>query len=142
MISKPAPQLGKALITTTERKDRIREHKCKICPLLKKDQRCSTRYVIYKMTCQACNNFYIGQTNRPFYHRYREHDYSLQHKTDASALSEHAMTEHQAIDMSINDFNIEFIEVCKNPVECKIREAKLIEKITPGLNGKHELRRW
>ena len=89
-----------------------------------------------------CRRFYIGQTNRPFYYRYREHEYSLRNKTDASAMSEHALLEHKGIDMSITDFNIEFIEVCHDPVECKIREAKCIENMSPDLNRKHELRHW
>ena len=109
---------------------------------LKGNQTCLTRYVIYKMTCQICKKFYIGQTNRPFYYRYREHEYSLHSKTDASALSEHALSEHQDVDMSVTDFKFEFIGVCKNPVQCKIREAKLIESTTPGLNRNHELRHW
>ena len=141
LISRAAPQLS-SLLKVKDKERKCDKRDCRICSLLNGNYKCNTRYVVYKMTCQICNKFYIGQTNRPFHYRYREHEHSLKNKNAVSALSEHAITEHQSTDMSIAEFKVDLIEVYKDPVECKIGEAKCIEGMKPGLNRQHELRHW
>lgn len=141
LISKPAPQLSTLLKTKTNNQNQNHEN-CEICPLLNKKFKCYMRYIIYKMICKICKKFYIGQTNRPFMYRYKEHKYSLTKEDGVSALSEHASLEHSEVRMGIADFDVQFIEVCKGPIDCIIAEAKNIDRMRPQLNRKQELRHW
>ena len=139
LISKPAPQLCQLLRNRNSQRE---YHNCRICQLLNKDYECTMRYVVYKLTCTFCRKFYIGQTNRPFHFRYKEHEHSLNHQNALSALGEHALHDHSDIRMKMTDFDVEFVEVHKNPIDCKIGEAKIIQRSEPQLNRKHELKHW
>ena len=66
----------------------------------------------------------------------------MKKQNDDSALSEHAVLEHMSVRMSIADFDVEIIDKYNGPVECKIGEAKLIERMKPTLNRKDELKYW
>ena len=44
--------------------------------------------------------------------------------------------------LKISDFILEIVAMCRNPVDCKISEAKYIESMKPPLNRKHELSYW
>lgn len=98
---------------------------------------------MYKFTCTLCNKAYVGQTARPFYFRYREHKYSLCKMDRGSALSEHIITDHSNItNMSIESFKLEFLEVFRSPIECKLGEAMWIRTLKPNLNRRQELTHW
>ena len=139
LVSKPAPQLGQIL---RRKEKKSEDHECGICEAVKKTSACKTRYVVYKFVCRYCRKFYIGQTSRPFFLRYNEHKWSIRNKNDHSALSEHLLIEHNGASENITDFDVQFIEICRNPIECKIREAKYIECLRPDLNRRHEMTHW
>ena len=46
---------------------------------------------IYRLTCNACNLSYIGQTNRTLQQRYKEHTWYIKHNDPQSAYAVHIL---------------------------------------------------
>jgi len=46
---------------------------CKFCPLLSNNSSCLINFVVYKLSCKFCSDFYIGQTFRKISIRLKEH---------------------------------------------------------------------
>ena len=141
LVCKPAPQLSTIL---KNKKETHIEHKnnCVICKVITNNKCCQTRYVVYQFSCKLCQDEYIGQTARPFHFRFKEHKRSIEHKNGVSALSEHIENSHTGNNLTINDFNINFLEIFDNPVDCKISEAKYISLKHPRINRRNELPQW
>ena len=97
---------------------------------------------MYQFSCKLCQENYIGQTARPFHFRFKEHKRSIKDKNGVSALSEHVENNHTGYSLTINDFNIKFLEIFDNPVDCKISEAKYISQRHPQINRRNELAQW
>ena len=81
---------------------------------------------MYKFTCKYCSNFYIAETSRPFSHRCKEHERSLNQKNLFSALSEHARQAHTNLSVTLKDFDLDILRHCKSPVETRLAEARAI----------------
>ena len=139
LISKPAPQLCSVL---NRKRISRSHHNCEICGSIKDKKSCKTRYVVYQFECGVCHDIYIGQTARPFHFRYKEHKRAIENKNNSSALSEHILKRHQNASLSINDFALCFLEILRNPVDCKISEAKHISSKNPKINRREELIKW
>ena len=86
---------------------------------------------------QKCNEFYIGETCRPFKMRYYEHSRSLASNNKNSALVEHA-SNHSDVTMTMNDFSLNIIQRCTDPLQTRLSEATAIDSYRPALNRKHE----
>ena len=71
---------------------------CPSCKTTNKPNLCSTKNVIYQISCKLCNKLYIGETCRPISYRLKEHC----NKTNStSAVAQHFVTQHENADISI-----------------------------------------
>jgi len=137
LISKPARSLKQIFKKHNDHK--INKHEnCAICEHLPEEFNCNDRFLVYQFTCKYCSDFYIGETSRPFYNRYKEHARSLNNGNFISALSEHASKAHKSTSPSIRSFDLEILRHCKNAVEARLAEARAITARGPPLNRKHE----
>ncbi len=141
LINKSAPQLASIL----KKKQRTRlqhQNNCDICKLITNTKNtCQTRYVVYEFTCKLCDQKYVGQTARPFHYRFKEHRRSVNNRNETSALAEHNRKFHGG-KLNIEDFKIRFLDICNNPVDCKISEAKHIGSTHPKINRRDEMTQW
>ena len=134
VVSKPFKYLKDCL-----RKNENQKHEnCSICKILPRGFKCDDRFLVYKFTCKFCNGDYIGETCRPFKERYSEHSRSIRFKNKTSALSDHAISEHKDTSITIDDFDLNIIKRCVNPLETRLSEVAAIERSRPSLNRKHE----
>ena len=117
----------------------VKHENCEICPKMHDDLNCSHRFLVYKFTCVLCNEFYIGQTNRPFKLRFNEHKRSIVQNNLSSALAEHASKAHANRSMTISDFDLQILRSCHTPLETRLTEAKMISLHRPNINRKHEI---
>ena len=97
---------------------------------------------MYKITCNLCKKFYIGETSRPFRLRFEEHRRSLQGGDGRSALSEHAIHDHFDLSLTADDFYFSFVAKFRTPVEARISEARFIDVLKPQLNRRLEKAQW
>ena len=118
----------------------VKKHEnCEICSKLPDHYRCDDKYLVYKFTCTLCNEFYIGETCRPIKFRYSEHQRSINKKNKTSALAEHLTNKHGEVKATIQDFDLNIIKKCANPLATRLSEAAAIDRYRPSLNRKHEL---
>ena len=103
--------------------------------------KCDDRFLVYKITCKVCNKFYIGQSSRTISSRLLEHRRSINKKDQSSALSEHNVLAHNG-ESSFTDFTIDIVEQLTNPIETKIAEAMIIDRLRPQLNRRFEMTQW
>lgn len=135
VANKPAKQLRHCL----NLRNSLKKHEnCKVCSSLPPYYRCDDRFLVYKFTCSLCFKAYIGETSRPFRMRHSEHERSLSHKNRTSALAEHALICHNDVTVTIDDFDLEIVKKCSNPIETRLAEANAIQRFGPELNRKHE----
>ena len=113
---------------------------CDICNVLPPRFICSDRFLVYQFSCRHCNDFYVGQTNRPFKFRYCEHSRAIKKFDRSSALTEHLQKHHaKLVNKSISDFKLQVIDKCADPVTTRVTEARYIRLLRPKINRKHEL---
>ena len=110
---------------------------CKICSQLSKHS-CQDRFVVYKYTCNRCEEFYIGKTVRKFSVRHSEHRRAINNRSTSSALYEHIKVKHRDIG-DIEDFRVSFIAKLTNTRDTTFSESKAITQLQPTINRKHEL---
>ena len=97
------------------------------------------KFFLYKFTCNFCHDFYVGQSSRPFKLQFMEQSHSLKsNNTVSNALSAHKQTVCGSAN-SINDFSLDILDHCKNPLDTSLSEARFIESLMPRMNRKHEL---
>ena len=135
MVSIPAKPLKFAL---SQNKKENKHSQCHICDHLPERYGCWERFLVYKFICIVCNQFYIGETCRPFYLRYKEHQRSLNNNDSISALSQHVLNAHSQQKIVLTDFNLDILIQCRSPVETRLAEARAIDNQKPHLNRKHE----
>ena len=120
-----------------KKKKKIEKHlNCDICSHLPDRFSCSDRFLVYKFTCKYCNDFYIGETSRPFKCRYKEHNRSLNFNDEKSALSCHAKVMHSSLIFTIKSFDLDILSRWRTPVETRLAEARAIDHLRPQLNRK------
>lgn len=117
----------------------VRHGDCDVCKKLEDKYICSDRFLVYKFTCNICQDSYIGQTARPFKQRFTEHKYSLNRADETSALSTHALKAHGDVTLDIDSFSLRILFKGKTPLETRLIESKMIRTQQPNLNRKHEL---
>lgn len=136
VINKPGKNISQLMSKNKNRK--MKHDGCHICNKMPEKFFCSDRLLVYKFTCGICEGSYIGQTNRPFSIRYKEHMHSLNKKDRKSALSQHVMEAHSDLNV---DFTIDILQRCLTPLETRLSEARAIDRLRPSLNRRHE-RNW
>ena len=115
-----------------ELKKKTNATKCnmKQCPV-NDNNKCMRKNIVYKITCNRCQKFYIGSTIRNLHSRVKEHMTGQQ-----SSVFKHlqACSNHRSdaitIDILGNDH-----ETCN----LRLREALFIQKMRPHLNTKEEM---
>ena len=126
LISKPNKSLSSAL----NNKSKNEKHKnCHLCNVLNSNYRCNDRFIVYKFTCKLCTEFYIGKSSRPFYLRYAEHRNSINAGNKVSALSDHLLQKHQSHTGSIDYFDVQIIDKCRDPVDTTFSESRQIRSL-------------
>jgi predicted transposase YbfD/YdcC len=90
-----------------------------------KERDCASTYVVYKMKCKKCNEFYIGSTWRRLHQRIKEH------KTIKSSL----VFQHRCKDSWENSILYKTNHVQK----MRFMEAIMIRDLKPMVNGKETI---
>ena len=99
--------------------------------------RCTSKNVVYKITCQICaasEPFYVGETKRHIRLRFNEHRRNAINKTPGTPLGEHMTQQHPNTQVSDQSFLIEIIRRCRDGADRKIAEAVTIKTLNPTLN--------
>lgn len=111
-------------------------NQCKICPNLNKGN-CQVIGPIYKITCNVCSMFYIGESSRTAHERLMEHcRFAASPDTyPEEALAKHYKLYHLGVQP---DLNFEILDIIRGTVKRKIREAFYIINLKPGINDKEE----
>ena len=99
---------------------------------------CNDRFLVYKFNCKKCEEFYIGQTSRPFKYRFLEHKRAIEKNRSSSALAEHRHRQGPGVS-SILDFDLQILDQCRDALDNKLTEARFIKRLRPKINRKHEL---
>jgi len=137
LINRPANSISQIMKTKKKKQKHIN---CDICDRLSDRYKCSDRFLVYKFTCETCGDFYIGQTNRIFSIRFKEHMRSIANRDHKSALSQHIKEVHDNSQGQVS-FKIDILKQCSTPLETRLMEAQEIDRLRPPLNRKHE-RTW
>ena len=114
--------------------------KCHTCENGLKNK-CTTKNVIYKITCKSCEanqrvECYIGECTRPVRYRFNEHLSDARLRKLDTPLGEHTLTFHPDFSNTEinNTFRIDILDRGKDCAEVKIRESLHIRKLKPSLN--------
>ena len=81
--------------------------------------------VVYELTCQTCNGFYVGQTSRHLMQRFKEHQ-------RGNTLPTHTCT------TGVKEEGLRILYRGRGTYEIRIAEAIYINDRKPTLNGKEE----
>ena len=113
---------------------------CIICPLIINSDRfdCSTRNIVYRINCNICNEFYIGETYRPSHDRFSEHRRAANRPTHYpdEALAAHYLNYHSNVEPNLSFTVLEARLL--STVTRKIREAFHIFNLKPSINNREE----
>ena len=106
------------------------------CPV-QDDALCFRHNVVYRMTCELCNAFYIGSTTRCFHERASEH---LRAARNPSSYPRYAIAAHYREQHAHTAPRLKFNMVAqhKSELDCRIAEATIIDREQPQLNQKAE----
>ena len=112
---------------------------CVICPLIISDHHdCKVKCIIYKVTCNICQEIYIGETSRTAHDRFSEHRRAVNRPTTypSNALAAHYLEFHDGqegdIAFDILDSNL------YSTVRRKVTEAYFINLHKPKINNREE----
>ena len=111
---------------------------CVICPDTHNNT-CSTKNVVYEITCRRCNKRYIGETERSLHDRMLEHRRAAtkSDKHPNNALAKHYFLEHHSLSRL---FHYEVLKSHLNSdTKRKIAEAMFIRQLKPELNARDEM---
>ena len=139
LIFRPPLTLRRILTSSRPYESRCERANCQICG---EHKVCQEKYVVYKVVCLSCHEFYIGETSRPLHKRMEEHLRSLRSPQNYAdnPFSRHRTLRHAQesppqLRVSILHRNV------VDPVERRIREALEIKQHNPPINIKEEMRR-
>ena len=111
---------------------------CIFCP--SKPGSCLSTGVVYKITCNDCNEFYVGHTGRPAHARASEHRCSARNPLAKSYVAKpfavHSTSCHSSNPVSLSGT---ILDIEPNTIRRKISEALFISKLKPSINIKSEL---
>ena len=135
LVSVPNKSLYNCLKVIDQKNEK--HDNCEPCEMLPKRLNCNDRFLIYKFTCKSCDQSYIGQTSRSFKHRFSEHKRAILKQQNTSALAEH--NHNGPKNSSIQDFNLEILDRCNDPLDTRLTEARFIKRLRPKINRKEEM---
>ena len=90
---------------------------------------CFVKNTVYKITCNKCQDTYIGSSIRPLHDRLKEH---LKHRS--SSVFKHLRN----CQKDHSELTIDVIGRNSDPVDLRILEAALIRKNNPKINSREE----
>ena len=140
VVNKPGRKLRSIFCRSRPRDtDQCTRDCCKICTNLI-DKTCKAKNVIYHITCNLCQEQYIGETGRTAYDRLIEHFNYANNPTAKSykdkTFAKHYTTEHKNLKP---DFTYQILDQESNILLRKIKEARYILKNNPKINERTEL---
>ena len=115
---------------------------CNICDRLVSDtgKNCKIKGAVYEITCNLCQNKYVGETGRKVFDRLTEHYNYTKNPTAKSykeqTLAKHYLTEHPG---QKSDLKFEILDTEQNTLRRKIKEAYYINNLNPEINEKQEM---
>ncbi|KIH69168.1 hypothetical protein ANCDUO_00494 [Ancylostoma duodenale] len=134
----PPPSL-QHLLTSSRPYERRDQMNCRICT--GDNHVCMMKCVVYKVVCESCQEFYIGETARPRHCMIDEHIRALRSPQNypENPFSRHRTHRHARdppprLQVSVLNKNV------IDPVERKIREAMVIKEQMPPINIRDEMR--
>jgi len=86
---------------------------------------CTTKNVVYCITCTLCGKLYVGETKRMLAERIREHLRDIKKNSRTSPVAQHFNTRGH----SIEDFSVNVLRKCTNDHDRKAWEMRLISKL-------------
>ena len=112
---------------------------CNICQMLEDNVNCETSHPVYMITCNLCNEVYIGESSRTLSHRLSEHLRYARNPNSTSyrdeALAVHYRNQHAGLQPSLS---FKLLAVERSTITRKINEALYIQRLNPQLNDKKE----
>ena len=112
---------------------------CNICQMLEDNVSYETSHPVYMITCNLCNEVYIGESSRTLSHRLSEHLRYARNPNSTNyrdeALAVHYRDQHAGLQPSLS-FKLLAVEL--STITRKISEALYIQRFNPRLNDKEE----
>ncbi|XP_043235932.1 uncharacterized protein LOC122388700 [Amphibalanus amphitrite] len=96
--------------------------------------KCTTKNVVYELTCSHCGDTYIGETSRPVRLRYNEHRRNGINREEDTPLGEHALHKHPEMDRRDISVTAKILRVCKDEADRRIAESIFIRDARPKIN--------
>ena len=107
--------------------------------MLEDNVNCETSHPVYIITCNLCNEVYIGESSRTLSHRLGEHLRYARNPNSTSyrdeALALHYPDQHAGLQPSLS---FKLLAVERSTITRKISEALYIQRFNPQLNDKEE----
>ena len=136
----PPPTL-KSLLVHNRVYDRLCSYSrnCIICPNGKPGD-CTTKDVVYRITCVSCSSIYIGETGRPLRARIAEHVRSIRSPVNPcyadTPWAKHVRAHHGGAPVNVH---VSIMSRGGGPLLRKVKEANLIRSLSPSINCKSEV---
>ena len=134
----------KELLCSSRPQDKLvcNNDECFICPKFVIDKHhCTIMGAVYKVICNMCGKFYVGETSRTLHERLSEHRRYANNPTCRSykdeCLAKHYASCHPGIKA---DLSFDVLDREMSTVRRKVKEAFYINKMKPDLNDKEECR--
>lgn len=86
---------------------------------------CTTRNVVYAISCLACSKIYIGETLRRLGDRFREHLRDIRNKSKISPVAQHFNRPGHSSD----DVTVSVLVQCSSDQHRKSTEMRLIHRL-------------
>ena len=102
---------------------------CRTCENGLKGQ-CTVKNVVYQIKCEACSEFYIGETKRWIRSRFNEHARDAKNKALNTPLGDHIRLAHPE---DTPEFTVSVLRKCKDGADRKIAEALYVRGSHPTL---------
>ncbi|EYC06050.1 hypothetical protein Y032_0078g1165 [Ancylostoma ceylanicum] len=138
LIFRPPPTLRTLLTSTRVYERRCFEADCRYC---KDDKICELRGTVYMISCDGCDQTYIGESMRPLRKRLDEHRRALASPASypSEAFSRHRTLKHTCEPPPTFTVRILHRNLTRT-LERKIMEAREIRRHEPEMNTREELR--
>ena len=98
------------------------------------DRDCMTKNVVYKLTCNMCQEIYVGETGRFKRTRCWEHYKAVANETTATAMGKHYVVHHKGAVRPTSPFKFEIIRKCRDFVDRMLWQSLYIKKLFPRIN--------
>ena len=120
-------------------KPQFNTNNCSICNRLHEDSDCSVKAAVYCISCNLCNQRYVGETGRTIHERLSEHLRYTNNPT-SNSYSDEALAQHYANFHPSALSDLSFSVLCKetNVIKRKILESYFINHFKPEINNRDE----